>query len=246
MAQATWNLVPKLMAEHAEDHARFVAERDEKQRELRGVGLLARLLPGPAKRRARLKAEIATLGRRIAACFGPVGHDLAPPRIGIDEKATKWYLDHISKDPDAWPLPPDEMLDEMKGEPVWHLSEHQAVQHLDVGWPKGGFPIPTVPGLSLPLIRKMTRHLAGEEAVAAGHQLQDEVLGFFRTKYPALAGGDFNVIVGAVLEGAVPGGPKGSIDPSDQEAAHQALSAAQWLVFWGGNGYAFKCSEPMG
>ena len=246
MAQATWTLVPKIKAEHAEDHDRFIAERDEKQQELKGIGLVSRLLPGPAKRRAKLKAEVATLGKRIAACYGPVGYDLKPPRIGIDDKATKWYRKHLSQDPEAWPLPPDEMVEEMKGQPVWHLSEHQPVQHLDVGWPKQGFPIPTAPGLTMPLIRKLTNHLDPEQAVAAGHEVQDAVLAYFRNKYESLADGDFNLIVNSMVKGALPGGPKGSIDAADQEAAHQALSAAQWLVFWGSKGYSLKCDEPMG
>lgn len=246
MAQANWTLVPKIKAEHAADHERFTAERERTKQELGRIGLISRLLPGPAKQRAKLKAELKTLEKRIAACYGPIGYDLDPPRIGHDEKATKWYRDHLAQDPDAWPLPPEEMLDEMKGQPVWHLSKHQPLQHLDVGWPKGGFPVPQGPGLSMPLIRRMTNHLAGDDAVEVGKELQEAVLAYFRERYPPLAGGDFNVIVGAVVKGALPGGPPGSIDPRDQEAAHQALSAAQWLVFWGANGYAFRCDAPVG
>jgi hypothetical protein len=246
MAQANWTLLPKIKAEHAEDHARFSAEREEKQKELKGIGLIARLLPGPAKQRAKLKAEVATLEKRIQACYGPIGYDLSPPRIGHDDKATKWYRDHLSQDPDAWPLPLDEMIDEMKGQPVWHLSDYQPLQHLDVGWPKGGFPVPQGPGLSMPLIRRLTNHLTPEQAAEVGQEVQDAVLAYFREKYPPLSGGDFNVIVGAIVKGAVPGGPPGSLDERDQQAAHQALSAAQWLVFWGANGYSFRCDAPVG
>ena len=246
MPPANWTLLPKIKPDHAADHARFLKEREEKQRELDGIGLITRLLPGPAKQRARLKAELKTLEKRIAACYGQIGWDLDPPRIGHDEKATKWYRAHLAQDPEVWPLPPEEMVEEMKGQPLWHLSKHQPLQHLDVGWPKGAFPVPQGPGLSLALIRRLSQHLAPEAAVALGQEVQDAVLAYFRGRYPALAESDFGQIVRAVVKGAVPGGPPGSIDEREQEAAHQALSAAQWLVFWGANGYGLRCDQPAG
>jgi len=246
MSQANWTLTPKLRPDRAEDHERFKTELEDAEREIRTIGLVARLLPGPGKRRRELKAVLKNGELKMQSCYGPPGLDLKPPRIGIDKKATKWYRGHLAKDPDAWPLPPDDMVEEMTGEPVWHLSDKREVQHLPVGWPLQGFPLPMGPGLPLELLRRMKRHLSADDAVTIGDEIQEATLRHFQTRYDVLEKADFNAIVGAIVKGAVPGGPKGSLDPQDVEMANGALSAAQWLVFWGKHGYGFKCSEPAG
>jgi len=138
------------------------------------------------------------------------------------------------------------MVEEMKGEPVWHLTKMREVQHLPVGWPLQGFPLPGGPALPIELARRMKRHLSAEDAVSIGEDLQEAILRHFRTRYDVLQNADFNAIVSVIVKGAVPGGPKGSVDPGDVEMANGALSAAQWLVFWGQHGYGFQCSEPAG
>ena len=245
MAQATWTLVPRLRPERAEDHARLLGELERARKDLAGVGLLGRLLvPARGRRHIELKSRVAKLERELAACFGKVGYDLDPPRIGIDEKATAWYREFLSRDADAWPLPVAEMIDEMKGQPVWELAGHREVQHLDVGWPTGGFPVPTGPGLSGELARKLDRTLSPEDAVALSEPLRDAVVKHFRTKYPALEQAGYVEVVNAIVRGAVPGGPPGSLDPKDVEAAHHALSASQWIGFWGSHGYTLRHSSP--
>ncbi len=243
MAQASWTLVSKIRPDRVADHARLVAERDTTRREFRSIGFVSRLLvPSRARRHIALKAQIAKLDREVAACVGPVGFDLDPPRIGHDDRATKWYRAHLAKDPDAWPLPPDDMVDEMKGEPVWELSKYPEVRHLDTGWPKGGFPVPLGPGLSMELIRRLSGNLSADQAVELAPAVHEAVIAYFRRKYPALAEAGFPEIVNAVVKGAVPGGPPGSMDPRDAEQANLALSGAQWLAFWGGHGYCLKSS----
>jgi len=246
MSQATWTLTQKLRPELVEDHGKFQAELAEAKREMAGIGLVARLLPGPGKRRRQLKAVLKNCEIKMKACYGPPGFDLKPPRIGIEAKATKWYRSHLAEDQDAWPLPPDEMVEEMKGEPVWHLTKLREVQHLPVGWPHQGFPLPAGPGLPMELERRMKKHLSAEDAVRIGEDIQEATLRHFRMRYDVLQNADFNGIVSAIMKGAVPGGPKGSVDPQDVELANGALSASQWLVFWGKHGYGFVCSEPAG
>jgi hypothetical protein len=244
MSQANWTLNEKMRPERVEDHRAIEAELESARRELAAIGLIARLMPGPGKRRRQLQAVVKNASIKLKACYGPPGFDLNPPRIGIDEKATKWYRKHLAQDPEAWPLPPDEMVEEMTGEPVWHLTDAREVQHLPVGWPLQGFPLPAGPSLPLELERRMKKHLTPEEAVSIGEDLQEATLRHFRNRYDVLQNADFNGVVQAMVKGAVPGGPKGSIDPTDVELGNGALAAAQWLVFWGRHGYGFKCSEP--
>ena len=97
---------------------------------------------------------------------------------------------------------------------------------------------------SVELDVRMHKHLTPEEAVKVGEDLQEATLTHFRNRYDVLANADYKAVVQAMIKGAVPGGPKGSIDPKDVEFANNALAAAQWLVFWGRHGYRFKCSEP--
>ncbi len=246
MSQANWTLTPKLRPERAGDHERFQTEIEAAEREIATIGLVARLLPGPGKRRRELKAVLKNGSVKLQSCYGPPGFDLKPPRIGVDKKATKWYRSHLAEDPKAWPLPPDEMVEEMTGEPVWHLFGKREIQHLPVGWPVQGFPLPAGPGLPMELLRRMKRHLSADDAVTIGEEIQEATLRHFRTRYDVLENADFNVIVRAITTGTVPGGPKGSIDQRDVELANGAISAAQWLVFWGKHDYGFQCSEPSG
>ncbi len=244
MPKSMWTLVPKIRAEHAEDHRRFLEERAALVREFESIGRFARIFSPAKDRRGRaLKAEIATLDARIAACVGNIGYELDPPLIGIDEKATSWYRAHLMEDPDAWPLPPEEMIAEMRGTPVWHLANHPELQHLDIGWPKGGYPVPANPLISIELGMALAQPLSAERAVELGERLREEVLAAVCARYPVLSRDRPQELFAALQTGRLPRGATGVVSEEDRESAMHGLTAAQWLLFWGGHGYAFDTAE---
>jgi len=89
--------------------------------------MVARLLSmGKTKRRLALINKKKHLTRQIAACYLPVGADLGPPRIGMDEAATEWYRDYLKEDEDAWPLPPDETVPHLL-EASWEIRAEKGL-----------------------------------------------------------------------------------------------------------------------
>ncbi len=247
MAQQFWKLVPKLKSKHVEDHVRFLAEREAVQADRKSISLgtkLKAMLVGKPAGNHKKKLEL--LDRQIAACFAKPGADLKPPLIGIDAKATKWYRKYLAEDPDVWPLPPDAMVEEMKGSPVWHLTKHRVLHDLGTDWPEGAFPVPTGAGVSLELMHSVCRDLAPKDADAAAGEIQDALFGYLAGLYPGLTGAAPQAIVKAVIDGVEPGAGPGSIPEQVQKDALAALSTITWLRFWAEQGYSFEHGESGG
>lgn len=241
MAAGTqWKLVPKLKPEHVEDHAGFLAALAETEREIAGIGVLARVFSmSRTRERAALISRRNLLQRKIAACYMRVGADLGPPRIGIDESATRWYRKFLSEDESAWPLPPDEMIEEAKGSPVWELCDKPPPFDLGMEWPEKPLPVPNVPGASAETVARMGGDLTAEGAIATGECIRKDILAHLRRTYPALAESPDAQVVRALQAALRPGGPPTGPSPQAAEAILHAMSAALWLEFWGRHGYAF-------
>ncbi len=243
----TWTLMRKLKAEHVDDHAGFVAGREEVLAELKAIGVGAILMSSTKrKRRRHLKNKLDLLDRQIAACHCYPGSDLDPPRIGMDPKATKWFKKRMADSTEAWPLEPDAMVEEMHGRPVWELTKHQVLHQLDMDWPIAPFPVPEIPWLGLELTRSMQKNITPEDGAQLAEELDKAVGEHLRVAYPELAKTDWRGIVEAIIAGALPGHPPGGPADTDLKFGRSALITSTWLRFWGEHGYTLRHSAPVG
>lgn len=241
-ATAHWRLVPKLRPEHVEDHERFERELCAVKEELAGIGIVARILsPKKSDRRRELLREKDLLERQIVASHMPVGADLGPPRIGIDEAATKWYRKYLAEDENAWPLPPDEMIEEMSGHPVWELCKPRVPFDLGLDWPSRPLQIPTLPAISGETQRAMARDLSPEEAVEVANRIRSDIFANLRSADPALAEASDEQVLQATHRKL----QAQAVEAKALEPVLGALSAAMWLEFWGKNDYAFTTGETV-
>jgi hypothetical protein len=221
MAQLHWSLIPKCWPQHADEAAALSTERRELSDELRAIGGLAGFFsPRRRARKSAIRARIGEIDTRRRAMLMPVGADLKPPCVGVDERATRFLREQIERAPEAWPLPVEEMLKEMHGQPIWELAGYELLADLDIGWPRGAFAVPVGPELGGDLVLRLARHLGPSEAIT----LAGEIEGRLRPLLPP-----------------PPAPPVG-----DPQRLHTALVAMTWLRFWGERGYGFQLGSSGG
>jgi len=254
MATSFWKLTPHMHPDHVAQADEVRAEEKKLREELRSFGLLPSLFWPPVwDRKTRIKSRLRKLERWFEAAMAPIGLEFDPPCIGTDEKATAWYRKHLAEDPEAWPLSPEEMVEEMTGNPVWEFCDEPLLQQLDVGWVSTVMPIPPGPGLSASLQGQLDRNLSATEALEAADKLQDALAVYFNSTYP-----DLLRVTGGVLSGET-ANPEAlrkvlaNETPAERErregdskAAHETTIAIAWLRLWGEKDYGFTRGEQSG
>jgi hypothetical protein len=156
----------------------------------------------------------------------------------------------MAEEPEGWPFPPDQMVEEMKGQPVWELHDNPLLKQLDIGWPKAVMHVPTGPGFSFEFLRSLERGLSADETVATAQSIHEQVTAHFERVWPDFAQASADVASGkadgrtAMARLAAAESPEVKARrEADMELAQSAVVAAEWLRLWGGLGYAFELGE---
>jgi hypothetical protein len=245
MGKSFWKLVPKLHPDHEAKAPEVAAERKQVETEMKSISMVARTFWPPAwSKRDRLLKRLKKIDAWKQAALAPIGFEFEPPCIGVDDKATDWYRKHLDQDPEAWPLPPDEMIEEMMGTPVWELTGHPLLSQLDLGWVASVVHVPPGPGIGGELRRRLERPLAPDDAFTAAEEMEAALRGYMQETYPAFA--------------AAGGGDLAAFSPrnetalelerrkQDGEALRETSIAIAWLRLWAEKGYAFELGEQSG
>lgn len=251
MGKPYWKLVPKLHPDHVAQAEEVRKEREQLRKDLRSFGLLGSLLWPPVwDKKAKIKKRLDRLERWFVAALAPVGYELDPPCIGKHEHATKWFRERMDEDPDNWPFPPDQMVEEMTGQPVWELHDNPLLQQLDVGWPKAVMHVPRGPGFSLEFLRTLERDLPASETQATAKAIQQQVQAHFERAWPEYAEASAVAAAGHAAGRAALEKLAKSETPeakarreADVDLAREAIVASEWLHLWGGLDYGFELGE---